>query len=114
MSVIVFIIVSVILAYIVYHYFFKNTENFLDINSTIPVYHYNFELPKQPEIPSLELQPVDPVALQASSVQFKRTDPSGYLKNMCNYRQLNEDNGSIVGIVQRPISSGNPQTFTNF
>ncbi len=92
----------------------QKNEHFLDINSKIPVYQYKFELPKQPEIPRLELSPVDPVALQAQSVQFKRTDPDAFLKNMCTYRQQNKDNNSIVGIEQRPISSGNPQLFTDF
>jgi hypothetical protein len=109
--------VLTVLAYLGYNYFFKKTsENFLDIDSKIPVYHYNFELPKQPEIIPLELSSVDPVALQAKSVQFKRTDPEGFLKNMCAYRQLNKEENcnSLVGISQRPVSSGNPQVFTDF
>ncbi len=114
MKVIIVLAILAIVSYLGYTYFYKKSENFLDIDSKIPVYHYKFELPKQPEITPLELISVDPVAVQAQSVQFKRTDPSGYLKNMCNYRQLNQDNNSLVGVEQRPISSGNPQVFTKF
>lgn len=115
-SLILLLIVVVIISYVGYQLFFKKNEEFLDIDSKIPVYHYKFELPKQPEINPIELESVDPVALAANSVQFKRTDPSGYLKNMCSYRQQNKEENcnSLVGVAPRPISSGDPTVFTQF
>lgn len=119
MKLITLIIVLAILAsvsYLGYTYFYKKSENFLDIDSKIPVYHYNYELPKVPEINPIELSPVDPVVLKAQSVQFKRTDPPEYLKNMCTYRQQNKEQNcnSLVGVAPRPVSSSHPQVFTDF
>lgn len=119
-SLIIFIVLC-FLGYIGYNFFFKKADNFLDIEAKIPVYHYDFQLPKEPEIVSLELgsqaaSSVDPVAKSSEPVHFKRTDPDRYLKNMCSYRQQNpeENCNSIVGIMPRPISSGNPTVFTQF
>ncbi len=115
--------VLAVISYFGYHFFFKKAEKFLDIDSAIPVYHYKFELPKEPKIDSLEFDvesrrdaSVESVAKAAEPVQFKRTDPEGYLKNMCTYRQQNKEENcnSLVGVAPRPISSGDPTFFTQF